>query len=69
MKKIALLLGSAALVVGPVAAQSLPVAAPVSDGENLGGGSETILIGALIAGIAAMAVLAVIDDDDEPASP
>ncbi|MEL7198927.1 MAG: hypothetical protein AAGL10_11495 [Pseudomonadota bacterium] len=68
MRKIALGIGGLALAGAPLLAQSLPVAAPVADGEELGGGGETVIIAALIAGIAGIAVLAAADDDT-PASP
>lgn len=69
MRKLALGLGAVALAGAPLAAQSLPVVAPVADGEELGGGGETVIIAGLIAGIVALAVLAATDDDDLPTSP
>ncbi len=69
MRKIILGIGTLALVGAPLAAQSLPITAPITDGEELGGGGETIIIAGLIAGIVGLAVLAAADDDDLPTSP
>lgn len=63
MKKIALFAGALALAGTPVLAQSLPAIAPVADESELEG-SSGLLIAALAAGIIAIAVLAVTNDDD-----
>lgn len=69
MRKIVFGMGALALAGAPLTAQSLPVVAPVTDAEKLGGGGETIIIASLIAGIVAIGVLAAADDDDLPTSP
>lgn len=72
MKKIVLALGGLSLAAAPVLAQGLPASALVEGESEIGGeGGAGIFAAAMIAGIAAMAVLAFSDgdDDDFPTSP
>ncbi|MBV7258691.1 hypothetical protein [Erythrobacter crassostreae] len=63
MKKIALAAGALSLLAAPVVAQSLPVTAPVSGESNLEG-EGSIIAALLAAGILALAVLVIADDND-----
>jgi hypothetical protein len=63
------MIGALALASAPAVAQSFPAVAPV-EGENEIGGSAGFIAAALIAGIAAIGVLAITNDDDvSPVSP
>lgn len=66
-KKIAAGIAVLGLATAPVMAQVAPSIAPVSSENELGGDSSFVALG-LLAGIVAIAVLAVADDDDEPVS-
>ena len=72
-KTLTLASAAAALVAAPVALQAQVAAdraaAPVAEGSELGGGSDT-LIGVLALGIlAAFIVITASNDDDLPVSP
>jgi hypothetical protein len=71
MRVLALTIGAISLVSAPVLAQQAPTLAPIESESELGGeGGAGIIAAALIAGIAAMGVLAFADDDDDvPVSP
>jgi len=64
MRKIGLALAGIALVAAPVTAQSIRTVAPIGDEGEIGGGSAGIFAAAFLAGVAAIAVLAIVNDDD-----
>ena len=72
MKKIALIVASAALATTPVLAETNRATAPVAGESQLGGGegSGGIIAALLTAGILAILAFAITDDngDDDPVS-
>ncbi|WP_379549299.1 hypothetical protein [Qipengyuania sp. DGS5-3] len=64
MRKIGLALAGVALAAAPVTAQSIRTAAPTADESEIGGGGAGIFAAAFLAGVAAIAVLAIVNDDD-----
>ena len=67
LKKIGLAASAAALIVAPIALQAqVSERAPVSDEQELGGGTFLGILGA-IAGITLGIIL--LSDDDKPVSP
>ncbi|MEL6237134.1 MAG: hypothetical protein AAFQ90_00935 [Pseudomonadota bacterium] len=66
MKKIVLPLAALALIGAPVAAQSIRATAPIDAESELDGGPSIFAL-ALVAGIAALGIIAVVDDDDDEA--